>query len=77
MAKKETAATEAGVTFLKQHLVGKVSGRSLEAIKGVRRRADYRIMVQAAVFDLRAAPASPVAMVVDGQVSPGVRDVQE
>lgn len=77
MAREEAAATEAGVTFLNQHLMGKVPGRSLEATKGVRRRADYRRMVQAAVIDLRAAPAPPFAMVAESPVSHGARDVQK
>lgn len=49
-------ATLAGVTFLNQHLFQKVFGRSVEAIKGMRRRNDYRRLVATATIDLRAAP---------------------
>jgi hypothetical protein len=46
MAAQEAAAVRQGIRFLNQHLTDLVPGRTLEAVKGVRKRADYKLMVQ-------------------------------
>lgn len=61
MARQEALGVKAGEKFLNLYLVKLVPGRTLESIKGVRRRADYRSYVQAALLDVENLPASPLA----------------
>lgn len=56
MARAEALAVGDGVRFVNQHLVELFEHRSLESIKGVRRKAEYRQMVQEALAEKRLEP---------------------
>lgn len=45
LARREAELAGKGVRFINQALLGYVPGRTLESLKGVRRRADYRVLV--------------------------------
>lgn len=60
MARDEATFVAAGERFVNLALLRSRPERSLEGVKGVRRRADYRTLVQQASADLRNARASPV-----------------
>lgn len=60
LAQREAELSSRGVRFMNQELLGFLPGRSLEAIKGTRRRADYRAMV-----------AERVARIEEGEVGDG------
>ncbi|GLV43786.1 hypothetical protein CBL_12313 [Carabus blaptoides fortunei] len=56
LAQEEARATMAGVVHMNKHLLDRLKGRTLEAIKGARRKAEYRDLVRAAVIDARTSP---------------------
>lgn len=56
MARKEAELILTGTRFMNQALEGYVPGRSLEAIKGQRRKEDYKILVRRMVTDLENTP---------------------
>ena len=72
LARVEAQATVDGVRFLNLFLVERFPHRSLEAIKGVRRKPAYRDFVQVFLLELNG-PESPEAVpVAVDQVSPVV-----
>lgn len=69
LAGREAELTMKGVRFINQELLGFLPGRTLESIKGVRRRADYRSAVQGHIVRIGSETgdvASPVALPVRG-----------
>lgn len=72
MARQEALATKRGIRFINQHLVELVPGRTLESIKGVRRRADYRELVSAALVDIQASSSSSSSSGASPSAPPGL-----
>lgn len=60
MAREEALAVSRGVLYINQHLLTVVPGRTLEAIKGARRKPAYRSLVAAAMQDIEAASSRGV-----------------
>jgi hypothetical protein len=58
MARQEAAAVRDGVRLMNQHLLGLVPGRTLQSIKGVRRRQNYKDFVQRALQELTEEAAA-------------------
>ncbi|KAK1120293.1 hypothetical protein K0M31_012653 [Melipona bicolor] len=66
LARREVELSMKGVRFINQELLGYLPGRTLEAIKGVRKRPDYRTRVREHVVRIQAEAMVPT--VVDSQI---------
>lgn len=61
MAREEAAATINRVRFVNQHLLAKIPGRSLDAIKGARRAQVYKDMVTAFTEELEVEASDSIS----------------
>ena len=56
LARREAELSLKGVRFVNQELLGFLPDRTLESVKSVRKRADYRALVQEHIARIKGRP---------------------